>query len=313
MEEVSMASQQVEEYLEAFGKLEERGEQITTSSLARECRVSPPSVTEMLHRLAERGLVSYEPRGRIELTEEGRAMSRSMVRRHRLWERFLHDVLRVGWDRVHDEACRLEHATSPEVERELARVLGDSPTCPHGYSIPDSDGHTDPQPAIPLVELPPAQLARIVNVREDDTALLRTLGGLGLRPGVLVEALSPVDGKAEVALRIGGASRSVSRQVAEAVNVAPISLEEATRVIPLTQLAPGETGTVDQMTAGKTFLGRCLALGFTPGTPVIMIQNSGRGAIIVRVRDTRVALGRGEAQKIHVLRRAEPHDQRAAS
>jgi DtxR family Mn-dependent transcriptional regulator len=222
-----MASEQIEEYLEAIGKMEELGERVSTSFLARELRVAPPSVTEMLKRLSDRGLVSHEPRGEIALTEEGRALARSVMRRHRLWERFLHDVLGMHADRVHDEACKLEHATSPAVEQELERALGDTAACPHGRAIP---------PAV-------------------DRATLNSS--------------VPRDGE-------------------------PIS-------VPLARLQPGESGTVQSLGSGKTLVARCLALGFTPGTDVTMVRNPRSGPLIVSVRGTRVALGRGEAEKICIL------------
>lgn len=231
-----MASEQIEEYLETIGRLEERDEMVTTSSLARERKVSLPSVTEMLRRLSERGLVTHEPRGEIALTEEGRSVARSVMRRHRLWERFLHDVLGMELDRVHLEACRLEHATSQEVETGLARVIGDSRACPHGRAIPPGDGAAVPDS-----------------------------GDAPLEDALPQPAL-------------------------------------------LTELAPGETGTIEGLTAGKGSVTRYLALGFTPGTDVTMIQNPRSGPLVVLVRDTRVALGRGEARKIYVARKAQPVD-----
>lgn len=299
-----MATEQIEEYLEAIGRLEEKGERITTSSLARERQVAPPSVTEMLGRLAERGLVGYRPRGEIVLTEEGRSMARSVMRRHRLWERFLHDVLGMRWDRIHDEACRLEHATSPAVERELAKAVGENPTCPHGHSIPAADGRTSGPPTIRLTQLPPLQPARVVSVREEDPTLLRELERVGIKPGFVVERSTPDPSGDGLAVRIGSSVFSISEEAASGISVSPVaSAGEAALAVPLVDLAPGETGIVHELAAGKTFVARCLALGFTPGTSVTMVQNPRSGPLIVLVRETRVALGRGEAQKIQVLRR----------
>ena len=222
-----MASEQIEEYLEAIGKMEERGERVSTSHLARELRVAPPSVTEMLRRLSERGLVSYEPRGEISLTGDGRTLARSVMRRHRLWERFLHDILGMRADRVHDEACKLEHATSPAVEQELERALPDSDACPHGRAIP-------PAP----------------------------------------------DGDS----RAGGAQEGASSPTV------------------LAQLSTGEGGIVESLGSGRSLVAKCLALGFTPGAEVTMVRNPRSGPLIVSVRGTRVALGRGEAQKISIRR-----------
>ena len=311
--EVGMISQQVEEYLETIAMLEERGQPVTTSSLAGERGVSPPSVTEMLHRLSEQGLVSYEPRGKIALTERGRAIARSVLRRHRLWERFLHDVLRLGWDRVHGEACKLEHATSPVVEQQLARAVGNNPTCPHGHAIPGTDGQVKDRHDVPLASLAPSQLARIGSVKEEDAALLRQLGGMGLKPGVVVEVGLPDPATGQVALKVGEKSYAIPREVAMEIKVAPVASRDATGALPLAELAPGERGIVEELLAGKTFRARALALGFTPGAPLAMVHNTGSGPIIVLVRDTRVALGRGEAQKIYIVRRTEPDGEHSGS
>ena len=188
-----MASEGIEEYLEAVGKLEERGERVTTSSLARERDVALPSVTQMLGRLSTLGLVVYRPRGDVVLTDSGRAMARTVMRRHRLWEKFLHDVLGIGWDRVHGEACKLEHATSPEIERQLAKIVGDNPTCPHGQSIPAADGAISSPAVLPLFDLPAGQAARVVRVRDEDSSILNEIDRIGLRPGAVIHSSLPGD------------------------------------------------------------------------------------------------------------------------
>jgi DtxR family Mn-dependent transcriptional regulator len=302
-----MITQQVEEYLEAIGRLEERGEEVTTSAIARECQVAPPSVTEMLQRLSDRGFVSYESRRGASLTEEGRGVATSVLRRHRLWERFLHDVLGFQWDEVHDQACGLEHATSPDLERRLAQLLGYSHTCPHGNLIPGMARRPEGRTVALLSELEPAQFARIVSVRTEEPKLLRRLGELGLRPGAVVQVEGSAPEGGPLALQVGGRRRHLERDVASQVIAQPLSAEEAREgpedVVPLSRLAPGEVGAVRSFLAGRGLVARCLALGFTPGVDVQMVQNVGQGPVIVLVRDTRVALGRGQAQKILVTRK----------
>ncbi len=307
-------SQQMEEYLEAIGKLEERGGAVTTSALARECRVAAPTVTEMLHRLSEQGLIAHEPRRGVSLTQAGRDLSTSVIRRHRLWERFLQDVLGLKWDEVHDQACRLEHATSPDLERRLALALGDSDTCPHGHAIPGAGQAAGRPVVLPLSEIPLAMPARIVDVQED-AALLRRLAALGIRPGavVRVEEVSPQGGALTVT--VGGRRQTLEGRVASQVTATAIPAEEAEtasiapEAVALGELAPGEEATVKGFLAGRGLMARCLALGFTPGTEVRMLQNLHGGPVIVLVRDTRVALGRGEAQKIVVVRSEGSHGQ----
>jgi len=308
-----MISQQMEEYLEAIGKLEERGEPVTTSALAKECRVAPPTVTEMLHRLTEQGLISYEPRKEVALTEAGRELSTTVIRRHRLWERFLQDVLGLKWDQVHDQACRLEHATSPDLERKLEEALGDSATCPHGHTIPGAALETVAVSAGPLSAVEPGRSVRIVNVQEDG-ALLRQLEALGIAPGavVRVEEVSPADGA--LTLMVGEQRQTLDSTAASQVVAAPLSSEEAQSragdagAMALGDLPTGAAATVQGFLAGRGLVARCLALGFTPGAEVQMVQNLHGGPVIVLVRDTRVALGRGEAQKI-VVRREVSHGQ----
>ncbi len=297
-----MISQQMEEYLEAIGKLEERGEAVTTSALARACQVAPPTVTEMLRHLREHGLIDYRPRKEIALTEAGRRLSQSVIRRHRLWERFLHDVLGLRWDRVHDEACQLEHATSPDLERELERAVGSAGTCPHGHTIPTGEQGAPGAATLPLSQVAPGTAVRVVSVGEE-SALLRRLAALHLKPGMVVR----VEDRGEVgtvALRVAGVREELRADEAAQVAVAPLSGaegQEGPEVLPLANLPAGAVARVHGFRAGRGLVGRCLALGFTPGAAVRMLQNSGQGPVIVLVRDTRVALGRGEAEKIAVL------------
>ena len=103
----------------------------------------------------------------------------------------------------------------------------------------------------------------------------------------------------------------ISRQVE--IKAAPLASRDTMRAVSLAELVPGERGLVEELLAGKTFRARALALGFTPGAPLVMVHNTGSGPIIVLVRGTRVALGRGEAQKVYIVRRSEPHGESGES
>ncbi len=306
-----MISAQMEEYMEAIGRLTERGEPVTTSALARECRVAPPTVTEMLRRLADHGLVSYEPRREPALTQAGRDVASSMIRRHRLWERFLHDVLGLEWDKIHEQACQLEHATSPDLERRLALALGESDTCPHGHAIPGEAADGPGAPLLPLSALAPAQMARVVRIMDEEGAVLRRLGACGIRPGARVE-LTEASGEGDLSLSVEGRPARLPRNLADKAQARVLLAGEVEAgsdgAIPLGALEAGEAGVIHSFRAGRGLMGRCLALGFTPGVEVTMVQNQHQGPVIVVVRDTRVALGRGEANKIWVIRNGNPHD-----
>ncbi|MGQ9683720.1 MAG: iron dependent repressor, metal binding and dimerization domain protein [Anaerolineae bacterium] len=307
-----MITQQMEEYLEAIGKLEERGEPATTSALARECGVAPPTVTEMLHRLAEQGLIHHEPRQAVGLTDSGRNEARTVIRRHRLWERFLHDALGLQWHQVHDEACQLEHATSTVLEQRLAEVVGDVATCPHGNVIPESALAAGAQTpcALPLTELVGAGPVRVVSVHEEGVPL-EHLETLGIRPGAMLQVTCAGEGDA-LQVEIAGARHELERALARRIAAAPIVEAEGEArssqdAVPLAELAPGERASLSHFAAGRGLVGRCLSLGFTPGAALQMVHNAHHGPVIVLVRDTRVALGRKEAQRIFVLRQGDGH------
>jgi DtxR family Mn-dependent transcriptional regulator len=302
-----MIDERTEMYLKAIGRLEDEEGAATTSSLARHLGVSMPSVTEMMQRLAARGLVDHERRGPVRLTEEGERLASSLIRRHRLWESFLVQFLGLPWEKVHEEACRLEHATSPELEERLSRFLGDLETCPHGHAIPSRDGQRDAEPAVPLAEFRRSGPARVVRIQREAADFLRRLARLDIGPGRVLDTRGAPSGGGPVRVSVGGRSHQVAPELAREVMVQPVEAAEepAEAVVSLSELRSDEQGTVDRLSGGKVFVARCLALGLTRGTPVRVVRNTGRGPLIVSVRDTRVALGRGESERVKVRRQAK--------
>lgn len=217
---VSSRTQNAEEYLEAIFRLQRGEEPATVTRLADELGVSPPSVSEMIGRLRAAGLVKEPAEDRsITLTEEGAAEGASLLRRHRLSERFLTDVLDMPWDAVHDEACKFEHAISPEVEARLAEQLGNPLTCPHGHAIPDEDGSIPELDLRPLSELAPGEQAVIACVDEQKGDLLRYLASLGLLPDtpVTVQSVAPFNGP--LLVRVGGSQYALGREVTDKIMV----------------------------------------------------------------------------------------------
>jgi len=214
-----MASENIEEYLEAIYKLEQDVSPVTTSALAKQLRISPASVSEMAGKLAEQDLVTRELYKGIILTAEGKHQALIVIRRHRLWERFLTDVLGLSWDLVHEEACRLEHVTSPLVEERLAQFLGQPETCPHGNPMPTAAGEMTIEAGCPLAELTAGQRAIVLRVPEEDVALLRYLASLGLKPQatVQVEAAAPFQGPLTV--QVGEAQHVLGRELASQIVV----------------------------------------------------------------------------------------------
>ena len=174
-------SHTIEEYLEAIHKLGRQRTPVLGARLAERMGVSAPTVTGVLKRMAKDGLVEEDARKGVRLTPRGRELGESMVRKHRLAERLLTDILGLDLDTVHTEACRFEHALSPEVADRLWAVLGYPTTCPHGYTIPGAE----PLPTEAYVLTSAAEGAEVVvrSVPEEDAALLKYLTEKGIRPG----------------------------------------------------------------------------------------------------------------------------------
>jgi DtxR family Mn-dependent transcriptional regulator len=163
---VASRSPAVEDYLETIFELEEAGIPAMRARLVERLGVSAPSVSETVARLEREGLLSLDPKRVVRLTDRGRHAATSVMRRHRLAERLLVDVLGVPWHQVHEEAHRLEHAISDNLEPYLVAALGDPGTCPHGNPIPGSANAADPGPLVPLTEVPAG--ARVVVRRIDE-------------------------------------------------------------------------------------------------------------------------------------------------
>lgn len=207
-------TESTEEYLEAIFKLQHGGNTVTIKQLAEELRVSPPSASEMVRRLRAAGLVAERDERGVTLTRQGELEGAALVRRHRLSERFLVDYLDMPWDAVHDEACKLEHVLSPEVEARLAEHLGHPRTCPHGHLIPDADGSLAEESLRALAELEAGEAGVIGCITQEDPELLRYLGSLGLVPGTAVEVQSIAPFGGPLLVRVDGCQYALGREVA---------------------------------------------------------------------------------------------------
>jgi DtxR family transcriptional regulator, Mn-dependent transcriptional regulator len=297
-----MESERTQEYLEAIYKRQGKESPVSTSSLAEDLKVSQPAVTDMLKNLESRGLIKYGASKGAVLSKTGKEKAVSVVRRHRLWERFLTDILGMKWDRVHDEACKLEHAASKDVEDGLSRILGDVDTCPHGHVIPDSNGLVKIQNVQPLSEFKPLQKVCVVAVDDESTEFLKMVDKHGLRPKTLATITARHrDGSLEIEVnqkKITLSKEESSSLLARAVtgNESKPDIEE----IPLCKLSRGHSGLLSSYKGGRGMLGRCLSLGFTPGSKVTMLENFNKGPLLVKIHNTEVALGRELAEKIMI-------------
>ena len=218
-----MSQRTVEEYLETIGALEERENPVSTSSIAQDMGLSLASVSEMLHRLSEKGLVDYTPYGGTNLTEEGRQRFLRLTRRHRLWEVFLNRYLGIGWENVYPHACSLEHATTDLVVEKLAEFLGNPEVCPHGNPIPRSNLKHPDNTGSTMANLEVGQSARVLSViTEHNTEFLHYLTSLGLTPGAVVKVLekAPYDGT--LTIEVNNATKAIGREAASLIMVKPL-------------------------------------------------------------------------------------------
>lgn len=212
-----MATVIVEKYLEAIYKLQVAQDVLGTTKLGRELKVSPASASEMTDRLAKMGLITKLREKGIALTRKGRKAAIELIRKHCILERFLVDVLGMDWKDVHDEACKLQHVISPEVESRMEALLGNPATCPHGHPIPDRFGRISEEPLRRLSSLTKKQKGIIAKIAEEPRQLLEYLATLGMMPEreVLVEQVAPLQGP--LLIRINGASYALSREIAEKI------------------------------------------------------------------------------------------------
>ena len=209
----------VEDYLKAIYDIERREGAAATNDIAHRLAVAPASVSGMVRRLADQGLLAHERYKGVKLTTAGRRAALRTIRRHRVIEAYLAGALGYPWDRVHAEAERLEHAASDELIDRMAAAIGEPVVDPHGAPIPTREGAVDERRLVSLAELPLGKRARILRVSDEDPGMLRYLGEMGILPGeeVTVEGREPFGGP--ITLRVGGAIRSVGPELAAHVRV----------------------------------------------------------------------------------------------
>ena len=210
----------VEDYLKAIWTLQQTEAPVSTSRIAERLGLTAAAVTAMVKRLAENGLLRHEPYYGVRLTPAGELAGLRIIRRHRVLELFLTEVLGYEWDRVHDEAERLEHAASDELIERLARLLGEPERDPHGAAIPTAEGEVDQAVYPTLAELGPGGTFRIVEVRVHDPEQLRYLGSLDLYPGSRVEVMESAPFEGPISLHVNGAPQVISRTLARQLYVA---------------------------------------------------------------------------------------------
>jgi DtxR family Mn-dependent transcriptional regulator len=228
-----------EEYLQSIFWLEEAGLPVTGANVARAMQLSAPTVHEMIGRLEADGYVERGEDRSLSFTKSGREHAAGIVRRHRLIERFLTDVLGIPWDEVHEEAERLEHAMSPVLEERMLAAIGDARTCPHGHPIAAGVREA----GVPLADVEEGASVRVLRFENEAEDLLHYLKEAGLHPGLEGTVVDSDDD--EVAIETAGGERhALTRSVAETVSVAA------------DPSPPPRTALPDQLVLGRERYGR---------------------------------------------------------
>ncbi len=212
-----MPSPTLEEYLETIYKLSRDGV-VKPSQIAEDIGVSGPTVTATLKRLQSHGLVDREGTD-VVLTEQGTIQALGIVRRHRVAERFLVDVLGLDWEAAHEDACLLEHAMSARVLAALESYLDNPVSCPHGHPIPSADG-TVPVAATgrSLADLDVGEAGVVIRVAEVED-VLGYLGGKGLKPGASVEVIDRDEIGGVLMLKVDGTPTALTFEIARSVTL----------------------------------------------------------------------------------------------
>ena len=205
----------VEDYAKAIYALQGRTRgAVGTSAIAERLGVSPASVTAMLKRMDEMGLVSHEPYHGVTLTRDGERVALEVMRHHRLLEAYLAEVLEMPWDQVHREAEVLEHYISEDLEERIASALGHPSHDPHGDPIPSRELELVIEPGVPLSDLAAGSSGTFSRVSDADPEMLRYLDDLGIRPGsqLTVTDRQPFGGP--LTIRVAGAAHAIGEQLA---------------------------------------------------------------------------------------------------
>jgi DtxR family Mn-dependent transcriptional regulator len=209
----------IQDYVKEIYKLQAAGTRVTTSALAGRLGVSPPSATAMVKKLALLGLVEHERYRGAWLTPKGEKVALEVIRHHRLLEQYLSQTLGLPIDALHDEADRLEHALSEELEAHIDRTLGYPTHDPHGDPIPGPDLKLVASQAMPLSALEPGAKATVSRVPDGDGELLRYLSELKLTPGRRIEVREAAPFEGPLTVRVAGSDHAISRELAARIAV----------------------------------------------------------------------------------------------
>jgi DtxR family Mn-dependent transcriptional regulator len=224
MSDEQILTERTEMYLKTIHELADPFGLVPVVALAEHLGISPISATEMIHRLEEQGFVQYIPYKGVSLTESGLQPAMATIRGHRLWERFLADILDLPWEEVHEMACALEHASGSAVVDALRSYLGHPSSCPHGNPIPYSLKDLSMPEDVHLGQLHAGETGIVQRIHPETTPILRYLAARGVRPGsrISIIEIDPLDGQR--AMKVGGRRVVLGRKVAAHVMIEKSSI-----------------------------------------------------------------------------------------
>ncbi|HKB85795.1 MAG TPA: metal-dependent transcriptional regulator [Ignavibacteriaceae bacterium] len=210
----------IEDYLSAIYKYRDESGKIKPNIIAEKLGISNAAVTDMLRKLSREDYVNYEKYRSVTLTEKGRAYARNMVRRHRIWEVFLNQVVGMPWDKVHDEAHRLEHSSSDELINRMEEMLEFPEYDPHGDPIPSKEGKVPKlKKNIPLTLLKEGEKGKVIRVNDFDEGFLVYIAEIGITLNELIEMKAVRNFDKSMLIQVGKKDRNISRKLAENVFV----------------------------------------------------------------------------------------------
>lgn len=215
-----MANISKEDYLSAIYKYQDENSEIKPNLIAEKLQISNAAVTDMLRKLSKDDYVNYEKYKKITLTEKGRAYARNMVRRHRIWEVFLNQIVGMPWDKVHDEAHRLEHSSSDELIDRMEEMLEFPEYDPHGDPIPSKEGKVPKlRKNIPLTMLKEGECGKVIRVNDFDEGFLVYIAEIGIKLNELIEMKAIRNFDKSMQINVDGKDWNISRKLAENVFV----------------------------------------------------------------------------------------------
>jgi DtxR family Mn-dependent transcriptional regulator len=203
----------VEDYLKAIYAITRQGHPASTSEIARWLDLSPPSVSGMVKRLSQQGLLEHQPYKGAQLTAKGRRAALTVLRRHRIIESYLVERLGYSWDSVHQEAERLEHAVSDVLIERMADALGNPEFDPHGDPIPAPDGTMAEASSTPLPDIDVGREAALRRVRSHDAEQLRFIASVGLKPGTVFTVVAQQPFHGPTTIRLGEIEQVIGHEL----------------------------------------------------------------------------------------------------